>query len=305
MKAFASRTCWSAMALGLVLLSSCSGYIVAPSNRYAIVIGISDYLSARDLEYPDDDAAAMAAILSAKGWRIDTKNILTNEEATKEGIEAAIARLANKVGSDADATVLLYYSGHGASLGGEAYLVPYDASFKLGIIDPESLISAASISSSLDALDCDDKLLIVDACYSGGFIESGASIDASSQDASADNAVYGSELAFETLFNFGELLSASLGGAADPGILAISACGSEELSYDDDVHLHGVFSYYLIAAAEEGDANFDGCVTATEAFAYARRQIEEHWNPTNKAWGTALLPHISGGTGDLVLFVNN
>ena len=87
--------------------------------------------------------------------------------------------------------------------------------------------------------------------------------------------------------------------------MTLSACGSEEESYDDSTHSHGAFTYYLLKAASSGDTDSDGYVTTTEACAYTKKMIKANWNKEYATYGDALLPHISGGTGDLVLYDNN
>jgi uncharacterized caspase-like protein len=65
---------------------------------------------------------------------------------------------------------------------------------------------------------------------------------------------------------------------------------------------HGVFTYYLLQAATLGDADGDGVVTTTEAYAYTAAAIKSQWD--SNTFITAFLPHISGDTRDLVLFTN-
>lgn len=109
--------------------------------------------------------------------------------------------------------------------------------------------------------------------------------------------------AFATaLSNFGSLLvaNASASGAKTP--IVLSAAGTNESSYDGTVAMqHGVFTYYLLQAATNGDGNGDGVVTTTEAYAYTFAAIKAQWD--SDPYVIAFLPHISGGTRDLVLFV--
>ena len=141
------------------------------------------------------------------------------------------------------------------------------------------------------------------------------------------------------LGNFGSLLQNSVSSSGDPTVLTITAAGADEYSYDDSEHGHGAFTYYLLKAATAGDSDRDGYVTATEAYAYAKKGIEKVWNTQTEeslsywcdyvewymqyyydetvhcsSWNDVLyylkhlpdfMPHISGGTGDLVLYDNN
>ncbi|MCY3411523.1 MAG: caspase family protein [Candidatus Heimdallarchaeota archaeon] len=78
-------------------------------NRYAVVIGISDYDGdSSDLTYADDDALAWNAYLTAQGY---TVNLLIDEQATEANILAALQWLAD-VEQPGDGVVITY-SGHG------------------------------------------------------------------------------------------------------------------------------------------------------------------------------------------------
>jgi hypothetical protein len=79
-------------------------------NKYALVIGISDYSgTANDLDYCDDDAQDWAGILQGAGYTV-TK--LLDLSATRANIEAAVNQLASQ--SIAGNEIALCYSGHGS-----------------------------------------------------------------------------------------------------------------------------------------------------------------------------------------------
>ena len=86
---------------------------------------------------------------------------------------------------------------------------------------------------------------------------------------------------------------------------------------ESDSLMNGVFTYYLLQAATFGDVNNDGYVTITEAYSFAKSKVKNVWDAqysnNTDYWETFyntygyvpdFLPHISGGTGDLVLYVN-
>ena len=85
-----------------------------PVDKYALVIGISDYDgTVNDLEYCDDDAMDWKDFLQGEGY---TVTILKDSQATAEGIDAAVdALLADEDGND---YVVFTYSGHGAKYQG-------------------------------------------------------------------------------------------------------------------------------------------------------------------------------------------
>jgi hypothetical protein len=78
-------------------------------RKWALVIGISDYLSdANDLTYCDDDAIDWKNYLQGEGYTVD---LLLDNHATADNIYAAYMDLA--ANEDADDMVAFCYSGHG------------------------------------------------------------------------------------------------------------------------------------------------------------------------------------------------
>jgi uncharacterized caspase-like protein len=289
----------AALLLGILLslvAVGCSTTIITPVDRYALVYGIATYRS-NPLTYTVADADSMSQVLTASGWQVTER---TNAAVTYAQMAADIAALASKPAFSANSTILVYYSGHGMDTTGE--LVPWDAVLADGSIVASSLISPAKLSGWLGSLACMNKLLILDSCFSGQFVDTGASADASSQNASVSG--YGSgPVLFTALAHANTLLADSLASSGDPDVMAISASGSDESSYDAPSYGHGAFTNFFLEAATKADKAGKGYVTATEAFTYTRDQLNKLWNPTYALSGMALLPHISGGAGDFVLFV--
>lgn len=81
-----------------------------PVEKYALVIGISDYYgTVNDLEYCDDDAVDWMNFLDNEGY---TVTILTDSDATANNINAAVNDLL--ADEDVNDYVVVTYSGHGA-----------------------------------------------------------------------------------------------------------------------------------------------------------------------------------------------
>jgi len=297
------------------LIASCSlGTASITTTRKALLIGINTYPTSRDLTYPVADANSMQALLVAQGW--DTE-ILTDTQATKSGIQAAIHDFLGGVPSDG--TALIYYSGHGtvsnpiaasyqADHGtlstfsgsiGDAWLVPYD----FDTTNWTGGISASDLSTWFEAdLLTKNVIVIADSCFSGGFVPISDSADTIGQEYAVDSggSVYSSSLA--ALGSFGDLLAANAAAKGTLSPVVISAAGSRESSYDGTPSQgHGVFTYYLLESATKGDANGDGYVTCTEAYTYAAKAVNRAWN---NSIGSSMefYPHISGGLRDLALF---
>ncbi len=88
-------------------------------------------------------------------------------------------------------------------------------------------------------------VMVLDACYSGGIVEN----------------------------------------ITNPNVIAMSACGKDELSYESDTLFHGVFSYYFLDAFARNtsqhyiyDGNNDGCIALlAEAFDHANSYSRSYY----------------------------
>jgi hypothetical protein len=307
----------------IVALTSCTfdaPKITAP--RYALVYGVSTYQSMyqeatnyypyvitnpqpasfNNLSYSDDDAKSISDLLTSQGWTVMTRTKGSVGDSvnqpTRDQMKNDLSDLASTMNSDS--TVLVYFSGHGTMNNGLAYIVPYQgiSDSTSPIIDYSKCISPSDLSSMLSLLPTKNIIVLADTCYSGGFVSSGSSIDASPQNFSSmpTYSAFGTAMA-----NFGSLLvaNASASGAKTP--IVVSAAGSIEQSFETSSLSHGVFTYYLLEAAAKGDKDGDGIVTTTEAYSYASEAIKSKYD---SAYGVSFLPHISGDTRDLALFAN-
>jgi len=293
------------------IMTGCANRIATPANRYALVIGLGTNNGGVTCRNADYDADDMGTLLGTTGWTsvnrlISSSNgsIATALQPTYGNIQAAVSALASEVGSDSSATVLVYYSGHGLESNG--YLVPYDAVESDGYIhDINKCISPATLSNWLGAAGCRNKILILDSCYSGNFVDPGSAVDTSPQDSNTATGTTETGLLVAAISNLNSLVAASVEREGDPSVMTISAAGSDEQSYSGtSAWSNGVFTTFLLDSATHGDTDNDGYITTTEAYAYAKAGIATYWNPMYLTYGYALLPHISGGSGDLVLFVN-
>jgi uncharacterized caspase-like protein len=287
-------------------------------TKYAVIVGINDYInsSVNDLSYCVADADSMQEMLEDAGWTVTLltaeSNESTNQYATKAAIEAALAA----VPSDT-ATFLFYYSGHGSiDSSDDAYIVPSDFDGSTYA----SMISATEFSGWLDAATATNKLVILDSCYSGGFVDSGDSVDSISdievQQGPFTSTSISMSSAMDMFFRFGELLAQNA-AAASSGVstapLVISAAGWAEESLEDYPSgnplnrgiNHGYFTYYFLQSAEtnsdgrmKGDSDSDNVLSCIEAYNYAKTKILAD---SDISENEKFIPHISGGLRDFAL----
>jgi hypothetical protein len=87
-----------------------TGGVPVTGQRYALIIGISDYDgSSSDLQYADDDARDMDAFFRSQGY---TTKVLIDGQATKASILSGFQWLASMENEAGDG-VAIAYSGHG------------------------------------------------------------------------------------------------------------------------------------------------------------------------------------------------
>lgn len=301
-----------------IAATSCTQNAAITSSRYALVYGVSTYVSTvdegkyayyyngdgyyRNLTYSDNDAVDVAALMKAQGWNVrsrvkGTSDDTTDDKPTKAQMKADIATVATE--ADPNSTVLFFFSGHGTQdEDGNSYIIPYEGytdSSSPSFTSYDNCVSPSDLSSMLETLPTKNIIVIFDSCYSGGFVDSGSAIDSSP----SSYAAMQSYSAFSTaMANFGSLLVANAAASGSKTPIVISAAGSDEYSYDGSGN--GVFTGYLLDSATSGDDD-DGYITTTEVYAYTAKKIKAY-DENNSYSIYPFLPHLSGGTRDLVLF---
>ncbi len=135
------------------------------TQGHAVIIGVG-----ADLPDTVADAQGFAAILKAPqrcAYPPEQVHVLTGEGATRGDILAALKHLEQI--SNSDATIIIYFSGHGYQVGDPPtayYLMPngYDVT-RL----EETALSGADFAARLRALPAQKLLLLLDCCHAGGF----------------------------------------------------------------------------------------------------------------------------------------
>lgn len=231
------------------------------ANKWAIVIGISDYYGeVNDLDYADDDALDMLnALIGLYGYPHENIRLLISDyktnNATRQDIEDAINWLKNKenVGDE----VVFFYSGHGAR--GKANdgdreatdeaIVPWECTAKLLIWDGE-------LASMFSDFNTSRIIFIFDSCYAGGMTDLKAE-----------------------------------------GRIVVMACSENSLSYEFESVQNGQFTYYFVEQGITGGKAdyYDSIpdqvdVTIEEAFDYAKANCKYQTPTISDSFTNDLLP---------------
>lgn len=240
-------------------------------ESWAIIVGVSDYLYSDilflpDLQYCDDNARDLYNLI-APSWGESHVKLLIDAETNKTDIHDAIFNWLAPV-EDADDTVFFFFSGHG---GNGSDVAPTDETDGLDeyICSHDSLTSSWAndirddeLDAWLSILDSGKVVVVLDACFSGGFITSmGATkFEIDKTETTEDDTRLGSP-------NDGFAMDISKSGRA-----ILTACAENEESWEVGVLQHSVFSHYIIEALSKldtVDANSNHEISAEEIFNYA------------------------------------
>ncbi len=128
-------------------------------NYYALLVGINDYPGVElDLLYSINEITSFKnTLLKSRNWEESNIKVLTNADATSDNIKENINWL-DKQENEND-TSIFYYAGHGGNTPTNEYLITYGSS-----------LSDVEFAEEIDKLE-GKVVIILDCCYSGGFIE--------------------------------------------------------------------------------------------------------------------------------------
>jgi uncharacterized caspase-like protein len=151
-----------------------SGVLAKPAKLKLATIGINQYADKHlNLDYSVADAQSINQLLSQKQglkfFSIDAKQMY-NQQANKPAILAALRELSHGEQED---VLAIYFAGHGISVNGEWYFLPYETTLHNELSYFASVgISATEIGDIFKDSNIQHILLMIDACYSGASLDS-------------------------------------------------------------------------------------------------------------------------------------
>jgi uncharacterized caspase-like protein len=141
-------------------------------RAYVVVVGIGDYAEkGLTLNYPSNDARALAELLRARGAklfdRVDVVPVF-DRDATRATIEDTVKDVAELTRPQDTLVVLL--CGHGARIGDKVYFAPHD--LRAGSDRPEDAlqkrgVAVDDIASAMGTAPALNRVLVVDTASSG------------------------------------------------------------------------------------------------------------------------------------------
>ena len=221
---------WTAVAIAL------AGSVSAKVENLALFIGVDEGLPReRTLKYASRDAVSMAGVFRELGsYSKDKLYLLVNP--TLERVRLTLREIRGRVlelrRTGSQTSVLLYYSGHGSAE---------------GLHMRGKIVSRREVGDLLDSLECDLKIVILDACESGDFLRRKGGV----------------------LYEDREILKQD--ELESRGTILLSSSSSGEQAQESEDYKGAVFSHHLINGLK-GLADYDSNreVTLLEAFDYAR-----------------------------------
>jgi hypothetical protein len=221
------------------------------TNAHAIVIGVSQYRRVRPL-LSVADAEGVAGVLrdpGAGGYDPASVVLLQESDATRDQILDELDRLGQKAGPDA--TVLVYFSGHGGSWpGGDSYLVPIEGDWSSHDRLEATAISGRQLGDRLAAIRAERLTVILDCCHAAGPAPPRSTGDAwVPAIASA---------ALERLAGRGRVVMAAARSGA-----GLHVAGAR----------HGLFTEHLIAGLRGAAGGSDGVVRVLDLYRHVERNV--------------------------------
>ena len=235
-----------------------NGDVVASSDLFILAVGINEYKNpVYNLNYAQPDAKSFVQKISERSGKI-FRNVrkleIYDKDATKDNIQRAFKSIVTQ--AKPEDVFVFYYAGHGTldeDNNDEYYLVPTDITKLYG--DPAQLqakgISATGLKGMLAELKPQKQLILMDACHSGGAINT----IKTRAPASEEKAIV-------------QLARAS-------GVVMIASSGTQQYASEFEVLKHGVFTYTLLEALDGKAGRIDNRIMVGALKSYMELRVPE------------------------------
>ncbi len=209
-------------------------------NKYAVIVGISDYKAISDLSYCDEDATDWYNhLVNNLGWSPSNIKVLGDTHdtnypkydglATEYNVKEALKWMVST--ADADDIIAFISSGHGAKDSNGAYLCMWDCS--AGENGEDGNLYDFELAGILDDAVAAKIFVFLDHCHSGGF--------------------------GDDLMNMPN----------SEHVYLTTTCTENGYGYDDPNHQNGAWTYYFLEYSWIGYYGGSPDVSMEEVFAYA------------------------------------
>ncbi|MBK6606738.1 MAG: caspase family protein [Leptospiraceae bacterium] len=246
--------------------------VLPKPNLYVLSVGVNEYQKNK-LKFSVKDAEAMAEVLSKNGKElysaIHVKKLL-DKDATKKGIEDALADIARN--AKPEDVVLIYLSGHGNNASSREvkslfYFVPFDFNWssdsQAEYVAREQGIDAEYLNETFTKIKSHKVILILDACHSGSI--------QTAMLAKGEDETKASRKAMDRMAN-------------GTGRFIFASSAGNELSREHSEAGHGLYTYVLLNALGKNTdkkipnadyINADGFIYLSEIRSYIEQKFED------------------------------
>ncbi len=227
-----------------------SGGKTLAGSRWAVLVGVDDYIQASPLKFCGADQRALSEKLVAAGFPADQVFVLHDKASDRKYLpfKANIEKQLQIVLllAEPDDVVLLAFSGHGVHVDSKSYFCPTDADLD----NVETLVSLDHIYDQLIRSDASLRVLLVDACRN-------------------DPRRAGRRASTLSPREEARAFARSLERPPE-GVVLLNSCTAGEVSYEDSKLGHGIFMNYVLEGLDgpaDGDSN--GRISLNELSRYA------------------------------------
>ena len=220
----------------------------SPGKLHMLVVGVDQYRQRElDLDFSKADATTLSKAIgqgASPVYESIVLQTLVDKQATRAGISQALSALN---GASPQDSIVLILAGHGVLDREEWFFLPHDVNTKQ---IQQSAVSAKSIQEALVASPAKRILLMVDACHSGGGVDT-----------------------FNQYRDFQRRFAQQMGRAT--GIAVLTAARRDQLAAEASQLGHGLFSYVALEGLKgAADASpKDGTITAHELAMYVGERM--------------------------------
>ncbi|MEM1198017.1 MAG: caspase family protein [Pseudomonadota bacterium] len=134
-------------------------------DRFALVIGNSNYTSTAPLANPIRDANAFAGLLETAGFDV-TSALDVGQSDMRQAVNAFASKLADK---GEDSVALVYFAGHGVQIDGANYLLPVDVNIERASDFALQALRLSDVMDVINRIPSKTRIVILDACRNNPF----------------------------------------------------------------------------------------------------------------------------------------
>jgi WD40 repeat protein len=234
---------------------------------YVLAVGVNDYWDSKlHLNFAVPDAISMAEGLQQAGNKLyERVNITTvlNVDVSAANLDRIFVDLKGKV--QAEDVFVFFLSGHGKTEGGKFYYIPQDFRYNGTQSIVQNAISHDKLKGWLGQILAQKSVLLFDACESGALIQGQIAMRGLEDKTALDHLVRAT------------------------GATVLTAT-TDDKPAAEGYYGHGVFTYALLSAFANADANGDGFIDVQELASYVFAKVPAL---TDAAWGIKQSPQFN------------